>query len=645
MYFLNLSFLQFAAVFGSISAISVALYLLDRSRRRQVVSTLRFWVAAEQPTAAARRRRIQQPWSLLLQLISMGLLVLAIAQLRVGSPALAGRDHVIVLDTSAWMSARTGPARSGSRTLMDVARDRARQYLRALPVRDRVMLVRADALATPATAFEPDHRKVEAAIQASEAGSTALNLDQALAFARHMQGQDGRRVGEIAFIGPGRTAPRDPGTAAAPPKNLRVIGVPDNIENVGLRKIGMRRSPTDPNVWEIYASVHNYGTRAHAVTLLLDFGPPGKAGRVAAGSRPITLQPGADVESSFEYRTVAAGVLGVTLTPHDSFPADDHVELELTAQATLPVTVYSNQPELLRPFLTANPRVTAVYRTPQQYRANDAGLVILDRFIPPQRPTADSLWIDPPAMGSPVPIRSTAEQVAFARWDPSHPAAAGLRTKDFKLERVSVFEAGAADGRIGEVEAGPVIVARPGKPRIVVLGFHPMLSGMRYELATPLLFANLLRWISPEIFRQREIAGGSVGTVKLVMEQETAAADVKVTGEDGRAVPFTLRDRTVNFFAGTPGSVRVVAGDREYQYSLTLPELGDSKWEPPAEARQGVPRFQQILEASSDLWPWLAIAGGLGLLAEWLLYGRFRRGRGRTLKMRSRASEAAEVRR
>src|SRR5437016_3542962 len=62
MYFLNLSFLQFLAVFGSISAISVALYLLDRSRRKQVVSTLRFWVAAEQPAVAARRRRIQKPW-------------------------------------------------------------------------------------------------------------------------------------------------------------------------------------------------------------------------------------------------------------------------------------------------------------------------------------------------------------------------------------------------------------------------------------------------------------------------------------------------------------------------------------------------------------------------------------------------------
>ena len=98
MYFLNLSLLQMVTVFGAVSAVSVALYLLDRSRRKQIVSTLRFWVASEQPTVAARRRHINQPWSLILQLVSMALLILALAQVRFGAPAMAGRDHVIVLD-------------------------------------------------------------------------------------------------------------------------------------------------------------------------------------------------------------------------------------------------------------------------------------------------------------------------------------------------------------------------------------------------------------------------------------------------------------------------------------------------------------------------------------------------------------------
>jgi len=62
------------------------------------------------------------------------------------------------------------------------------------------------------------------------------------------------------------------------------------------------------------------------------------------------------------------------------------------------------------------------------------------------------------------------------------------------------------------VEAGPVIVARPGKPKIVVIGFHPARSAMRYELATPLLFANHAALGSLRIFSAaRSSSRSSVG--------------------------------------------------------------------------------------------------------------------------------------
>ena len=58
--------------------------------------------------------------------------------------------------------------------------------------------------------------------------------------------------------------------------------------------------------------------------------------------------------------------------------------------------VYSNSPDLLRPLLNTDPRVVATYRTPEEYRANDRGLVILDRFIPPERPVG-RFHLDRPA--------------------------------------------------------------------------------------------------------------------------------------------------------------------------------------------------------------------------------------------------------
>src|ERR1700677_3955915 len=117
MSFLNLGLGELLGLAGAISAAVVALYLLDRSKRKQVVSTLRFWTGAGVRTQLKHRRRIQQPWSLLLEIISLLLLLLAIAGPRLGLIGGAGRDHVLILDTSAWMGS-LGP-RGPQSTLLD----------------------------------------------------------------------------------------------------------------------------------------------------------------------------------------------------------------------------------------------------------------------------------------------------------------------------------------------------------------------------------------------------------------------------------------------------------------------------------------------------------------------------------------------
>ncbi len=87
MFFLNLSLPEFLAILGSLSGVVVALYLLDRMRKHHTVATLRFFAAAEKPPVLKHRRKLQQPWSLLLQLIS---LLLLLAGHRAASPGIAG---------------------------------------------------------------------------------------------------------------------------------------------------------------------------------------------------------------------------------------------------------------------------------------------------------------------------------------------------------------------------------------------------------------------------------------------------------------------------------------------------------------------------------------------------------------------------
>ena len=613
MFFLNLSLGEFAALFSVISAGVVALYLLDRSRRRQTVATLKFWRPAESPTQLNQRRKIQQPLSLLLQILGIALLLLAIAQLKWGNREQNTRDHVLVLDASAWMGARS--ARGA--TLLQESKTQALAWLKTVPSEDRVMVLRADASATPATRFERNRETVEKAIRDMQPGASALQLDQALRFAAQFQKLNSQSVGEIVYIGAGRISGTDVGPL---PANLRVLAVNGPTENVGLRRMGLRRSATEPDAWEIFVSVRNYGLSPQTVAIGLQFaGSP-------AGTKTIALKPVSEQETTFTYRTRAAGIVEAKLLTNDAFPQDDRAVLELPQQKQLRVAVYTSEPELLRPVLSANPNMTAVFQTPASYRPDppDTDIVILDRFAPALRPLVDSIWIDPPARQSPIPVVSTKANAKLSRWTDDALLGAGLRTRDLEIESSATYLASPGDIVIAESAGLPLMLARPAKPKIVVMGFHPVRSRMKYELATPLLFANALRWMAPESFRRWQLNGGHVGSVSVKTEGKLNPQAVRVMNEEGAAIPFTVDGDNVRFFTSNPGTIRVLTGDRDYVYSLTVPEVGETVWQVPSSVRQGIPRRIPGGPSSKDLWYWLALAALAVLLAEWLLFGRHR---------------------
>ena len=609
MFFLNLSLLEFVGVLSTLASIVVALYLLDRVRNKHVVSTLRFFQTAEKPPQQKHRRKLQQPWSLILQLLSLLLLLLAIAQLRLGSPDRSSRDHVLILDSSAWMAARNGQMR-----LMDEARIAARRYLSLLPSSDRVMVVRADALATPANFFETDRTAIQRAIDRTQATAGGLKLENALQFARDAQRLHAQRPGEIVFIGAGRTAPEDQPTSL--PENLRVLSIPGPAEHAGLLKMGARRSVTNPDAWNIFVAVKNYGSLRRSVPVALSFGG------ATIGSRRFDLNPGTEQSASFEYQTRSAGWLEARLLANDAFAEDKRAVLELPARKILAVTIYSDEPELLRPIFQAIPGVSATYVPTSRYDAKSAGIVLLDRFAPPTPPAGPSIWLIPPAQKSPIPVRTTASKVKLRQWRSDSALGAGLHTKDLEIEASEIFSPDAEDLVVAESEAGPLIVARP-KSKLVVTGFHPVRSGMRYELVTPLLFANVLRWMAPDIFRSYESVASSVGTVDVDLESEPDPAGVRVITESGQALPFTLDGRKLRFFSGAPGVVRVLTGDRELVYSLTLPQPGAVVWSP-VNARKGFPARMPNEQSGRDIWQWLAIAAAIALVADWILFGRMR---------------------
>ena len=615
MFLLNLSPLEFLAIFGAVSAFVVTLYLLSRSRKRQKVATLRFWAQAQAPVVSKQRRRIQQPLSLLLQILSIALLLLAIGQLQWGTRDDVARDHVLLLDTSSWMSARTG-----NRTLLEDAKAKAKAYVESLPASDRVMVVRAEGLPGPATGMEEDRKAVETAIDDSRPGAAALDLQQAFAFAEQVRRLHSKRAGDVVYVGPGRVS--EEGLPLQTPVGLRVIPVETGaVNNVGLTRVGLRRSDQDPEVWNVFVTVRNYGASARTTPLAVQFGG------APIANKAIVVPAAKTEEFSFPFRTKAAGWIEARLLEKDSLAEDNRAVLEIPALKTAKVAVFTNEPDTLRPALRAHPQIEATYYTTAQYRPDvPAAVVILDRFSPPVAPKNPSIWLEPPA-ASPFRARTKVTDAKIVRWRADHDLAAGLRSQDIRVPEAQVYATAQGDISVAETEGGPIVVARPST-RAVVLGFHPGRSDLKFDLVTPLLLANILRWFEPDVFRLYDLHGGTSGTVTATLDADAEPGSVKVLGEQ-QQLPFTMDGRTVRFFAGAPQTVRVISSGREQVHSLSLPDIAVTAWEAPRSAFRGIPGAVERA-VSRDLWRYLAILGALGLLAEWLIYGR-QRNRARTV--------------
>jgi hypothetical protein len=627
MFFLNLTAAEFLTLLGGLSGLIAALYLLDRSKRRRIVSTLRFWTPGASAQVSQRRKRIRDPWSLILQLASLLLLLLAIAQLQWGARERRGRNYVVLLDTSAWSAQRNGDV-----TLLDREKEKAERYLATLAAGDRIMLVRADALAAPITPFTAERSQILGALRSMTAGHSALNIEQALTFAEQAQGWSGGVPGEVAYIGPGMISESDVAAPTVP--NLRVIALERVREHAGIRGMSVQRNQGGENAWQAAVTVKNYGAERARLQLEMRFAGTAFAPRV------ISLDGGADRVVEYNFTTYTAGQLIAELKPGDNLMGDARAALQLPRIRFLQVAVFTDRPELFKPLFSANGRLQ-VHFFAASGQATDvrADVMVLDRTTRAVPPNVASIWIDPPRDGSPLPVKALVRDAAIRNWHAETPLGEGLHAKDTRIPEAEVFQTFDGDTVVGSAAEGPIVVARGGsqsRGAVAVIGFDPLGGEARLDLTTPLLFANLLRWISPDVFRSVELSAERVGAVTMPLDPGETADRIRIFDERGMSVPFVAAKQNLELFAGAPEALRVTSEGRERNVSVTLPDVAAFEWKPPSNTARGLPFRSRFTPGALDLWRWLALLGALGLFIEWTLFGRQR-----VVKRQMPASESA----
>lgn len=597
-----------ALILATLAAVLVILpYLWGRSRRRVLVPSLKLWSQLCPGRPVQQRWRVTELWSLLLQLLATTLLVLASAGILLKPGGRTPRDHVVVIDTSAWMASR--PEKT---PLLEVARQLAWRYVSSLPPQDRVLVVEAAAIPIALTSFEGDRQVVQLALRGLRVRPSAFALRPALEFAQQALERHSRSPGEIVVITPGYI--RDDAKPEHLPPAVRWIPVqPRPWRNVGITRLAARRVGGTTEGWQILVALRNYSPAPTSVDLFARFA------EAPAGQARLRIPGGQVVEHQLLLRTNAAGLLEIQLDVRDDLAADNQARLQLPAWRPLEVAIVTDRREVFRAMFDEHPLVRARYETARpSTNAARADVVILDGGPTPHPSSQPTLVISNRATG-PAETRPERIQVVTNGF----PQLLAVRGAELIARPGNHLQVKPQDLPIARTTAGVVGVFRPASRNgsaQVVLGFDPLAPEVRAQLAVPLLLTGLIELLANVPPQQWELVALSPGPVSVSIPTGLQPKEIRLVDANGQPVPFRLADRALEFYVDRPTVVRLQWGHREWSYSLTLPDISSELWSPPRGVPRGIPRVQPPGSREYPLWPWLAgLAAGLWLW-EWHRY-------------------------
>ena len=621
MGLLNLALGQLLGIFLPIAGLLVALYFYDRSRRRVLVSTLRFWPRRPAPAVRQRHKRIQHPLSLLLQLVALLLLLLAIADPRPDPSGPASSQRVIILDTSAAM-ALSGT--DGTR-LMETAKALALAYLDAVPGAEQVLLIEADGAPTVRMPFSLDRQRLRESILAAEPGWTALDLDAAFELAagtlRLALDTDGAEIpespdaGEVVYVGSGRFVGQPVRSSVLP--QVRYLETDPPSDTIGLLRLRAAADPAEGGKWDVEVVARNYG-RADS-RFRIDFLFNGRP----LGHRDLAVPAGDDAELRFILRTRRPGRLMARTGEADDFEGNNEATIDIPQVRRTRVEVFGGSEQSFDALLASGSGIEASFVDSSDEFTDGAIHVWASGGV--SGPSRRAIYLAPPGTASPVGEAGSVRDLPIQEWSASHPLARGVRDRDLMPVRARVFDASDGDEIVAGTSEGPVIVARAmGDRKLVAFGFDLAGESVRGRLAAPLLFANAVNWLDSGAFRAELVEARPPGPIEIEAPN-SSREQVSVRTDAGEAVPWLLTEGSLKFYAGRRGTYRVTTADRDVTLFLNQPQVAAAAWNPPEAVSRGLPPARAGGGEPWLPWPWLATIAALILVYDWVRFGRGRR--------------------
>jgi hypothetical protein len=566
----------------------ILLYMFRPVRLRMPVPSLRLWQAL--PQIDRTRTRIRRPpLSLLLLLQAAALAIGAFALAQPAFTAPAGRNSVVILDTSGSMQAL-----DNGKSRFDAAIAEAHKIVDTMGEHDRLTLLGAGTNITTACAA-CTRADASTALDAFAPGAGSADIAGALAVVSGLSTQTSGPLDVVVLSDGQFSAPDTRGI----PFSLKYVQVGAPINDVAVAALSARRPPDGRTGYIAYARIENRG-RAE-----VDIQVSAQADNVPLPTRSQTVPEEGHVGITWQ---VPAGTLRftVSVSPSDSLPADDHAVVFLPAAGRYTVGVAAPQPELYVRALSSIDGLNIVTNTSPA----GAAFNILGGTLPNPLPDGNLLLINP--NGDLLKPGGTVGDLRPTTIDAAHPLLAGVDLNALLVNVAGNYEPPDWLETLVASPSAPLLLAgeREGR-RIVVLTFDPHQSNLPKLAAFPLLMANVVDWLYPLSSIQAVDAGQPV--------QLPSGSTVQTPS--GRSLPVTAPGLFITTDQG--GIYRVIGpgGSPDFQFAVNTADAPDTPNIPSHPELDHPVQEEAVTQVTSQLF-WLPLAAvALALFgAEWLIY-------------------------
>ena len=599
-----------------LAAIIVFLYLLKLKRKRTVVPSVLLWERAlEEVEANAPFRKLRRNLLLLLQLLALIALVLALSRPLVTTKALATGSTVIIIDSTASMSARDEDGESR----LDRAKQLARELIGSLGGGERAAIIESSARVSVRSPLTSDIAALAEVITQVHETDAPGNLTDAMRLAEQIARSE--RDASVVIISDGGGSPIASATdvplevsarsnSDSHVGSVRFVRVGRRSDNIGIIAMNSR-SFAGGGRRELFASIANFGDRIRTVGVEL------KIDGTLIDARTLDLAPNDRRGSVFDSLPGDGAIAELKLDIDDDLAADNIAYAVLPSARRIRVGVISDNPFLLEA-LAANAGVAAT-RIGAISSAGEFDCIVSDgaAVIETDRPV---LAVNPPETAGLWRATGARENPEITSVERAHPINNFLSYGDLNVESVATRETASWLKPIVSAGNDPLIWAGDdGRRRIVMIGFDLARSDLPLKVEFPILLANVVSWLagldSPAT--QRVVRTGQPVT------GQTSAPAARITTPAGDTREVASRDGSF-VFADTlrVGKYEVSEGP---PLAASLLSEAESNTEPrdsimtrAGEAKGQVETFLSEREA----WRWIAFLGLAVLMIEWWAYHR-----------------------